>query len=189
MSPVLEIPQRIRTERLVLRPLVRTDLDDIHAYQSDPEVVRFLPWPVRNRDESAGHLAQRMSRTRLEKDGDNVALAIDVEGTVVGDLTLIVASAENRGAEIGWVLHPDFRGRGYATEAARAGLGLLFGDWGAHRVAAKLDPRNVASAAVCMRLGMRHEARFLHNELLKGEWLDTDVYAILEDEWRGQGSS
>ena len=39
----------IETERLVLRAHRTSDLDDLLAFHGDPEVVRFVPWPVRDR--------------------------------------------------------------------------------------------------------------------------------------------
>ena len=93
------------------------------------------------------------------------------------------ASVENRGAEIGWTLHPDFFGHGYAAEAARAILELAFGELGMHRVKAELDPRNDASIALCRRLGMREEAHFVENLWLGDEWGSTGIHAILAREW------
>jgi RimJ/RimL family protein N-acetyltransferase len=83
-------------------------------------------------------------------------------------------------------VHPDFQGRGLATEGARHMLGIAFDDLDLHRVVARLDSRNHASAAVLKRLGMRHEAHLVQNEWFKGEWGDEDDFAILADEWREQ---
>jgi RimJ/RimL family protein N-acetyltransferase len=58
-----------------------------------------------------------------------------------------------------------------------------FAKIGLHRVSAQLDPRNVPSAALCRRLGMREEARFVEDTWFKGAWADTSVYAILDREW------
>ena len=38
---------RIETERLVLRPMLMSDVDDLYEYQSNPEIVRYIPWPAR----------------------------------------------------------------------------------------------------------------------------------------------
>jgi aminoglycoside 6'-N-acetyltransferase len=70
------------------------------------------------------------------------------------------------------------------TEAARAVLDVAFGRLGLHRVRAVLDPRNHPSAALCTRLGMREEARFVEDLWFKGAWGDTGIYAILDREWR-----
>jgi RimJ/RimL family protein N-acetyltransferase len=179
----------IRTDRLLLRPLTAADADDVAAYQGLPEVVRYLPWPLRTPDESRGHTAQRAGFTRLQHDRDGLALAIELlgadgaPGPVIGDLSVILDSAEHARIALGWVLHPSRQGLGYATEAARAALELVFTEIGAHRVHAELDPRNAASAALCLRLGMRPEAHFVENELSAGGRSDLAVYAILRREW------
>ncbi|WP_236553658.1 GNAT family N-acetyltransferase [Rathayibacter sp. VKM Ac-2803] len=190
MSPALRLPyeaEPIRTERLLLRPLRLDDADDHARYQGDPEAVRYLRWPVRTPEESREHLRVRLPSDRLAADGDVVVLAMvptdgPLAGHVVGDLTLIAASAPQATVEIGWVLLPEAQGIGYATEGARALLALAFDRLDAHRVVAQLDARNTASARLCERLGMRLEAHHVDDEHCKGEWTSTLVYALLERE-------
>jgi RimJ/RimL family protein N-acetyltransferase len=63
--------------------------------------------------------------------------------------------------EVGWHLHPDSWGRGYATEAARAVVDRAFDD-GLLEVYAVVRPGNEASVAVCRRLGMQPLGRTTH---------------------------
>ena len=107
---------------------------------------------------------------------------------MIGDFTLQYESAQHSTAELGYLLTPATQGRGYATEAGRALLGLAFDRLGFHLVIARLEARNAASAAVAERLGMRLEARFVENEWFKGEWQSELVYAILAREWEQGGS-
>jgi RimJ/RimL family protein N-acetyltransferase len=189
----LRISQPLRTERLVLRTLTEDDLDDVYAYASRPDVIRYLPWPMRDRAGVKAHLATRLGTT-LDNDGDVLVLGVEfpaqsgVRAQIIGDITLVLKSAEHRQAEIGWVLNPDFQGEGYATEAASRILTLAFDDLGAHRVIAQLDPRNAGSVALCYRLGMRHEAHFVHDQIFKGSWADTAIYAILDVEWNARNA-
>jgi RimJ/RimL family protein N-acetyltransferase len=88
----------------------------------------------------------------------------------------------NAQLEIGWVLHPDYQGRGLAAEAAGAVLHFAFETLGPHRVEAQLDARNAASARLCERLGMRLEATLREVEWDDG-WRDTTLYAVLRREW------
>jgi RimJ/RimL family protein N-acetyltransferase len=104
-------------------------------------------------------------------------------GQHVGEVSLFVQNAAHRGGEIGFVFHPEFHGRGYAAEASAQLLRLGFEELGLHRVIGRCDARNTASAKVMERLGMRREAHFRQNELVKGEWTDELVYAMLADEW------
>lgn len=190
----LTIREPLRTERLVLRPYTRADLDDYAAMQGNEELVRYMLWPLRDRAAAAKHLAQRRRQIRLQQNGDFLGLAIELpaepslnprpgSGRVIGDASLLLRSVGNRQAEVGWVLHPDFGGKGYATEASRAMLDIAFGRLGVHRVVAQLDARNAASGAMAERLGMRREALFRHDMWFKGAWGDSLYYAILDEEW------
>lgn len=171
-------------DRVTLDLLRDDDFDALYAIQSDPEVCRYLLYEARSRDEAAKALARDAAATRLADKDDYLQPAIrDASGALVGTMYLNLTSVDDRTAEIGWILSPAARGKGYATEASRLLLDLAFGELGLHRVHAELDPRNEPSVALCRRLGMRHEAHFIEHMWLKGEWTDTGVYAILEREW------
>ena len=77
-------------------------------------------------------------------------------------------------------------GQGYASEAAHLIVGFGFESLGIHRVWAECDSENAASLRVLDKLGMRREGLFMHNCQIRGEWRDTALYAILEDEWKGR---
>jgi RimJ/RimL family protein N-acetyltransferase len=100
-----------------------------------------------------------------------------------GDVTLTLGPPEHRQAEIGFVFDPAHQGHGYATEAAEAVLALAFGPYDLHRVYGRLEARNVASARVLEKIGMRREAHLVENEWVKGEWQSELVYALLAREW------
>lgn len=89
-------------------------------------------------------------------------------------------------AELGWALHPDQAGQGYATEAVRELIRICFEDLGLRRVTANCFADNEASWRLMERVGMRREqyavAESLHRS---GAWLDGLGYALLADEWRG----
>ena len=177
----------LRTERLLLRAMTLSDVDDIYAYQSLEEVCRYLPFEPRTREEVVEKVAKFSSALTLACDNDFWQLAIeraDDPGHVIGDLYFSLRSTVNQTAEIGWTLSPDHSGNGYMSEAARTVLGIAFGELGLHRVMANIDPRNDASAALCKRLGMREEAYFVEDMWFKGEWGDTGIYAILAREFK-----
>ncbi|MET7284849.1 GNAT family protein [Streptomyces sp. NPDC005573] len=178
------------TERLVLRLFTTHDLGDLYAYQSLPDVARFLYRPPLTREQCAEKLAQRAAGTAWAEDGDSLTIAVcqGDEESVVGEVVLKLASASARQAEIGWVFNPAHGGRGYATEAARAAASLAFTELGVHRLFARLDVLNTGSVRVCERLGMRREAHLVENDLDGERWGSEYVYASLAREWKdGRG--
>jgi RimJ/RimL family protein N-acetyltransferase len=191
--PDLRLPHSfaapVTTARLVLRTMTAADVDDIHAYQSREDVCRYLPFAPRTRDEVAAKVAQYSQALALAGDGDYWQLAVeraDDAGRVIGDVYFTIKSVADAAGVIGWTLHPDFTGRGYMAEAAGAVLDIAFGAIGLHRVSAELDARNERSAALCRRLGMREEARFVEDTWFKGAWGDSSIHAILDREWEGR---
>lgn len=175
----------IVTERLVLRFFTMADLDDVWAYQRLPEVGRHMLWAARDREQSRDAVTRMAGETGLEKDGDYLTLAVTVAGAgaVIGHVELGLVSAEHLQGEIGYVFHPAFHGRGYATEAARVMLRLGFAEVGLHRIIGRCSARNTASANLMARLGMRREAHFVECRKVNGEWREELVYAMLRREW------
>lgn len=183
----------ITTARLTLRPFVDTDLDDLYAYQSLPEVATYLYWDARDRGEAVASLATKVASGKLVADDDSFVLAAELAGAapgggrVIGEVSLKLLSIAHRQGEFGFTFNPQFHGRGYASEAAHEMLRIGFESVGLHRIVGRCDARNGASARLMERLGMRREAHFVQNEVFKGQWGDEFVYAMLAEEWRGGG--
>jgi len=175
----------VRSPRLSLRPLSAADTTALLAYRSRADVCRFVPFTPMDTAIIAERLGTAWARTSLNDEGQNLTLGVEVTdtGELAGDVVLMWHSREHRGGEIGYVLNPEFSGHGYATEAVRRLLGLAFDDLGLHRIIARVDARNDASARLARRLGMRQEAYLVRNEWFKGEWTDEVDFALLEEEW------
>jgi RimJ/RimL family protein N-acetyltransferase len=175
----------LTTERLRLRPFTRGDVDAVFDYRGREDVARYLFDPPLSRDECALAIQQRTSQTSLAAEGDRLVMAVELGdgGHLVGEVSLIWRSVEARQGELGWIFHPDFHGRGYASEATNALLDLGFGPLDLHRIFARCDARNDPSWRLMERLGMRREAHFRQHGLFKGGWDEEFYYAILRDEW------
>ena len=175
----------IRTNRLILRPFELGDIDDVLAYQSMPEVVRYMYWQVRDRAEVTQVVKDRATMTKLAREGDRlqVAVVLHANNKVIGEVVLMYRSALHQQCELGYAFNPAYQGQGYAREAAEAMLVVGFRDYGLHRIFCQCDARNIPSYQLMERLGMRREAHLIHDELFKGEWADTLVYAMLREEW------
>ena len=190
----------ITTARLRLRPLTTADVPALLSYRGRADICRYLPFEPMTREVLLGRLAGDFARTELTAPGQGLTLGVESAGAespaddpigagppagqLVGDVVLMFHNEVHRAGEVGYVFAPQFHGRGYATEAVAALLDLAFGGLGLHRVVARIDARNAASAKLAERLGLRREAHFVSNEMFKGEWTDEVVYAMLADDWR-----
>lgn len=177
----------VTTARLSLRPAAADDAVAVWAIRRLESVSQ---WLTRN----AGPFDEFQDQF-VQPDWLDKTLIIERAGVVLGDLMVDVrdgwAQAERadeaRGvqANLGWVLHPDWTGHGYGTEAVAELLRICFEDLGLRRVTADCFAANDASWRLMERVGMRREAHTVRDALHRsGEWLDSYAYALLADEWR-----
>lgn len=175
----------IGTDRLELRPFSRADVDAVYSYRSMPDVAEYLFDEPMTREDCAEAVRVRAGQVAFAAEGDKILLGVERrdDRRLVGEVSLIWRSLPDRQAEIGYILHPDAQGHGYATEAAAALLDFGFGKADLHRIYARCDARNERSARVMRRLGMRQEAYLREHTFHKGRWADEQVWAILVQEW------
>ena len=168
----------IETPRLLLRPHTRADVDDLFAFHSDPDVVRYVPWPVRTLEQTRAALEAKLDRFEVTEEGQWLILAIELRGDsrVIGEVLLKNTSIERREGELGFALGADHQGKGLAFEAATAMLEFAFGEAALLAVTATLDARNTASAALLERLGMTLVAS--ERAEFKGETVDELTYRM-----------
>lgn len=185
-SPLDAVTWPLRTARLTIRPARPEDVDALWAYRRLEEVSRWLTSFPADRPDWDRMFAEPERLTRT--------LVVEHDGVVVGDLYLHVEDAwgqrevldrcRNVQAEIGWCLHPDHTGQGFATEAAHALLGACFDQLRLHRVVANAFADNEASWRLMERLGMRRETWSVRDSYHRERgWLDGVSYALLADEW------
>jgi RimJ/RimL family protein N-acetyltransferase len=157
----------VETERLLLRPWrPAEDLDAVAAMNADPAVMR---WVAPNRPLSRAESEELLDRfvRHWDEHGFGLWAVVPRDGSTVcvGFAGLAIPSflpAVLPAVEVGWRLAPQWWGRGYATEAARASLEFGFRRLGLRAVVSIIDERNERSLAVAGRLGMRRGADRVH---------------------------
>lgn len=182
----------VQTSRLRIRRCTVDDLDALWEYRRMPDVNRWLGRAPDTREAFHATYAEpaRLASTLVIEALDGR----DERPTVVGDVMVriedgwaqaeVAEQAKGVQAELGWVLHPDHSGRGYATEAMRAVIDTCFGPLGLRRVHAGCFTVNERSWRLMERLGMRREEDSRKTGLHRsGEWLDGRDYALLAEEW------
>jgi aminoglycoside 6'-N-acetyltransferase len=175
----------LETSRLILRPFSDADVAGFQAYRNDPQVARYQGWSTPYSLEQAAAFIADMKSTPPGEPGRWLQIAIERKdsGELIGDCAFVRLAEDPRQAEIAYTLAGDQQGRGYATEAVGCLIERLFTVWPLHRIRANCDPLNSASAALLLRVGMRHEGRFIDSLWYKGGWASEDWFAMLRREW------
>jgi ribosomal-protein-alanine N-acetyltransferase len=175
----------LETARLSLRELTTGDFEAVHAYASDPEVVRYMTWGPNTRQDTLDFLESARAAAREDPRHDYELGVVTRDGArLVGCVGLHVRADETTGM-LGYCFHREAWGLGYATEAGRAMLALGFDVLLLHRIWAGCDPDNIRSARVLEKLGMRLEGRLRDDVRVRGDYRDSLVYGVLESEWTG----
>lgn len=156
---------RIETDRLVLRPFAESDLDAYTAMLQAEPVRSALHLPASiGRWDAWSQMASWLGQWDLRGTGQ-WALEEKETGSFVGRAGLHHPARDDwPGVEIGWALHPDRWGRGYATEAGHRAVEYAFGELDIDGVCSVILPENAPSIAVARRLGfsLREERVLSH---------------------------
>ena len=178
----------LQTSRLRLRPYRADDAPAMFALYSDPRVMRYWSFPAWTQAAQAQAYVARA--TAAAESGELYPWAIADAGSdqLIGALTLHSLHVEQRRAEVGYSLSPEFQGRGVAAEALRCGLAHAFDALGLRRIEADVDPRNDASCRLLERIGFVREGLLRQRWLVNGELCDTAFYGLLPEDFSRQAS-
>jgi len=174
----------ITTDRLWLRDFHLSDWPAVHTYASDPEVTKHVEWGPNSELDSRRFVERATSLSYLDPRVDfDLAIVHKLEDRLIGAVSLHVDSLENREGWIGYCLHRDFWGQGFATEAAYNLLNYAFDRLAMRRVYATAAPDNSGSINILHKIGMQHEGTLKSHKLVRGQWRDTELYAVLDHEF------
>ena len=180
----------VRTKRLLLREFNHQDWKETLVYQSNPKYLRYYPWTER-KEQAVCEFIQQFIEWQGEQPRNKFQLAITLpeQQRLIGNCGIRMKSQDAKEADIGYEIAPDYWGKGFATEAAQAIVSFGFRELKLHRIWAHCLLDNTASWQVLENIGMRQEGHLRENELLKGNWKDTLLYAILNYEWKFKNSA
>ncbi len=160
----------LHTNRLILRRWQPADRDAFARLNADPRVMEFYPSVLTRAESDAG--ADRIERHFEERGFGLWAVELPDVAPFIGFVGLQVprfAAHFTPCVEIGWRLDPEFWGRGYATEGARAALAFGFEILQLDEIVAMTVPANRRSRAVMERLGMTRDPKDdFDNPLVEG---------------------
>jgi RimJ/RimL family protein N-acetyltransferase len=164
----------INGPRLTLARFHEGDLDAVHAFASDPVVCQFTTWGPSTIEDTRAFLVEA---TQPTSDGHQVAVLLDDQ--VIGSAAVWTTSPQDRSGELGYTIHRDCWGRGYATEVANLLLQLGFERLGLERIAATCAPENAGSARVLEKVGFRREGLLRGHVLVRGTRRDSLLFGRL----------
>lgn len=168
---------RLVTSRLILRRARADDVEDLHQVFSAPEAMRWWSTPPHKTREETAQWLESMIAAEPETSDDFV---VEAQGRVIGKAGFW------RLPEIGYILHPDYWGRGLATEALTAVIDHVMATRAIRAATADVDPSNAASIRLLTRLGFVQTGSASRTWLVGGVWMDSLYFGLDRDRWKSR---
>jgi ribosomal-protein-alanine N-acetyltransferase len=168
------------SERLYYRKISLDDAKEIFLVRSNDEVMRFMDVPRHNSISDSEKLILSVEESYKKETGINWAIIEKDSKSFMGYIGYIRIFHEHCRAEIGYVLKPEFWGKGYMYETINKFVRFGFEVMNLHSIEANVNPLNERSKKVLERVGFKMEAYFRENYLFNGKFLDSIIYSLLE---------
>ena len=176
----------LATERLTLRKMIVADASDMYEYASRPDVTKYLTWdPHPDRDFTREYLEYLGNRYSAGMFYD-WAVVYEPDCKMIGTCGFTAFHCANDCAEVGYVLNPEYWGRGIAVEALEAVIAFGFENLGLNRIEARFMEGNDSSRRVMEKLGMEFEGIERDSVFVKGSYRTVGKYSMLADDFFGK---
>ena len=172
--PILE------SERLRFRKLTDADAPEVLELRGNPEAMHFIPRPLLTSVEEAVDFI-KMINNKIDDNIDiNWAVTEKENDKCIGFMGFYRTQPEHSRTEIGYMILPEYNGKGYVTEAVKTLLDFAFNTLNFHSIEAVIDSRHTASERVLLKNRFEKEAHFKENFYYNNEFTDTVIYSLLK---------
>ena len=170
----------IKTERLILRRMTDADAPEILFLRSDETVMKYIDREKPKSLEEAIAFIQKVNVNIDKHESIMWAIALqDKPDTLIGNIGFWRIINQHYRSEIGYMLHPDFWGKGIMKEALLAAIDFGFKQMNLHSIEAHINPENTASGMLLEKTGFVREAYFKEDFYFRGKFIDTAIYSLL----------
>lgn len=170
--------------RINLKPIQESDLEFIYKMSKHPKVYEYEEDKEPTHKEIYNKFYGRISKMEHERD-EYYSLLIIIQDTkeTIGEIHFHLDNKKTRCWELGYSLHPEYWGNGYATEAVKLAIQFMFENANAHKIIGCCNGKNLKSAKCMERSGMLQEGCIREARSLRGKWCDELVFSILDRDY------
>ena len=176
--------QTINTERLLLRPFLYTDDDDMLAYWiSDQKIQSLYSEPTYTTKEEVRALLEKYISSYEKADYYRWAIIEKESNICIGQIAIFLVNNVNHFCEIEYALGSKFHRKGFATEAVKAILKFSFNEVNFHKVQVCHKEGNIASQGVIKKCNFTYEGTLRDFFYVDGKYIDRLYYSLLKEEY------
>jgi ribosomal-protein-alanine N-acetyltransferase len=171
----------IKTERLLLRSIRKSDAPELLFLRSDEKVMQYIDRERTKTLEEAEEFVQKISDTLYANEGIMWAISLKEDpDTLIGTIGFWRLIKQHYRAEVGYMLHPAHWNKGITQEALLSIIPYGFNTMNLHSIEAHINPDNTASAKLLEKCGFIREAYFKEDFYFRGKFIDSAVYSLLK---------
>ncbi len=174
----------VLTNRLLLRPVCETDLDDLYGIYTDIDVMQYWSEPPLKSLQQMADKVKKVQAAQSQGSALMVAVVLLKTKQTIGHISLFNIHEVSGRAEVGYLLHKDHWQKGFMSEALKSFIVVCFNSLGLRRLEADIDPANAASTALIRRMGFVQEGLFKSRWVVAGQITDSAMYGLLKDDFK-----
>jgi ribosomal-protein-alanine N-acetyltransferase len=172
--------------RTILRDFRLEDADDAAAIIGDDRVTNWLSFDSRDHSAAIAMMERAVANAQQDPRTEHyLGITRLDDDQVIGFIRLELTGV--KAAKLGFAIHADHWGQGYASDAAKTMIAFAFDQLGLHRITAAIGPENKSSLALVEKAGFMYEGRLRDHVFTNGAWRDSLLYSQLADEWTNAG--
>ncbi|MDM1531590.1 GNAT family N-acetyltransferase [Myroides marinus] len=169
----------LETERLVLKRITLMEASTMYTLRSNVTAMQYIPRPLmQTLDDAKKHIQAVDDKINLNE-CINWGIYLKESGQMIGTIGYPHFQLDHFRSEIGYMILPQYNGKGYMTEALTKAVDYGFSTIKLHSIEALVNPENVGSRRVLEKCGFVKEAHLKENFFFNGVFLDTVIYSKL----------
>nr|WP_321226927.1 GNAT family protein [uncultured Psychroserpens sp.] len=172
----------LESNRLIFRAYKKEDAQALLNMRSHNAVFKYMDTAIPKRVEDTEKRIEGYNNAFYERKGITWTIIEKSSKKPIGDFGIWRIDRQNSRGEIGYILHPDFWGKGYMTEAFNTLIHFGFNDLNLHSYEANVNTENENSKALLLKFGFKLEAHFRENFYYDGQFLDSEIYCLIKSD-------
>ncbi|MBK8954140.1 MAG: GNAT family N-acetyltransferase [Saprospiraceae bacterium] len=169
----------LQTEKISLRKIRSEDAIALYRLRTNADVMKYLDRPIMQSVLEAEQLIQMMLDGIAENKNINWCICTPTYEQLLGTIAFWKIDETNHRAEIGYILDPDWQGKGLMSDAMRLVIDYGFSNMRLHGIDANVNPANQKSINLLTKFGFQKEAHFRENYFFNGHYFDSAIYCLL----------
>ncbi len=168
---------KLEDDVIRFRAMEMEDAKTIHEYASNPDVKKFIGWPLSITMEDTNELVSGM--IGKEAAGTHLYATVIAKDTdqIVGTVMVFNFNKEANHAEVGYVFHHEYWNKGYGTRSIALIDKFVFTELGLHKLNARVTDVNIGSKRILEKNGYTHEGLQKDQDFVDGKYYDLALLA------------